>query len=939
MSASTPQLSLRTLHATLILACAAPVGLAIGAGNWHMLPGVAERDLTGCVHQMLEVMAVATSCALAAALLLARGLERCIERLIASAGALGRGEMVDIPRLWLREAEHAACALRHVGTLLALRGAERDQAIRLNAQLQARAERLAHAADHDALTGLSNRARFHAALQRHLDANLRAGAEIVVFFIDVDDFKVVNDTHGHGVGDEVLRVFARRLCDSVRDTDLVARLGGDEFAVLLVHASADQAQSLARDLTERLSQPYEIGGEQVSVSASIGMASAQQLETTAKDLLEAADAAMYVAKEGGKRRFAVSEAPMLAREPVESRANLHDVSRLNQCDDPDLRQAVKPAAGCTKNRVPSIPARPQAQSGVASTLACPMKSTFFLRSATVVACVCAAGAAPAQQAPVPQAPQVTPRDLRPETKLTPPAALPRTAPETAPAQAESLFVTVTAIALDGSFDELAPSSQALLPQLVGQRRSVADFYRLAAAIEALYHGAGYPLVRVTLPPQSLADGGTLHLRVVDGFIERVDAAGVPEVERERVQRTLAPLVGRTHLRAAALERALTLAGRLPGLSLRSALGAGQAAGATVLVVEGEVTGHVASLEADDRLGRSLGPWESTLQLRVNEPLRRGLGEQLYGYMSTNPNPSRAFATLAPRVVGGFGVQFPIGLDGLQINPEYTSSDTNPPAPPQTLRTESKFERYTLRAIYPLLLDHAQELTLTGTLEATTQSTLLPDFAFTLNQDRLRVGRLALDWTGTVTGARVHAGATASQGIAGLGYRSVADANASLSAFSRPGMRPDFSKLELALSADIALPQGLQSTTSWRSQLAKGVLPSSELFSLDGEDSLSAYTSGALSADEGYTLREELGKPLGIGSGDDAVSVTPYGYAAYGRALSKFAGDPSQGRDAAYGAGLRAGWHTFSFSAEYGRRWAHQAALDGNQLFVKAQVQF
>ncbi|HEX7638725.1 MAG TPA: ShlB/FhaC/HecB family hemolysin secretion/activation protein, partial [Burkholderiaceae bacterium] len=339
------------------------------------------------------------------------------------------------------------------------------------------------------------------------------------------------------------------------------------------------------------------------------------------------------------------------------------------------------------------------------------------------------------------------------------------------------------------------------------------------------------------------------------------------------------------------------------------------------------------------LARTLGPWESTLQLRVNEPLGHGLGEQLYGYMSTDPNPSRSFGSLAPRVVGGFGAQFPLGLDGLQLNPEYTSSDTRPPAPPQALRSESRFERYTLRAIYPLRLDHVQELTLTASLEATTQTTLLPDFGFTLNQDRLRVGRLALDWTGTLAGAHVHAGATASQGIAGLGYRSTTDAAAGPSAFSRPGMRPDFSKLEIELSADLALPAGLQSTTSWRSQLARGVLPSSELFSLDGEDALSAYTSGALSADDGYTLREEIGRPRVVDAGGGAVALTPYGYAACGRALSKFAGDPSQGRDAAYGAGLRAAWRAFGFSAEYGRRLAHQAGLDGHQLFIKGQVQF
>jgi hemolysin activation/secretion protein len=568
-----------------------------------------------------------------------------------------------------------------------------------------------------------------------------------------------------------------------------------------------------------------------------------------------------------------------------------------------------------------------------------MKSTLLPRAVTAAACAFFGASALAQQTPAPQAPQVTPRDLRPEIKPAAPATLPHAAPEAVPAQAEGLFVTAAAIVVDGSFDEMAPASQSLLSSLLGQRHAVADFYRLAAAIESLYHDAGYPLVRVTLPPQSLADGGTLHLGLVDGFIERVDTAGVPVIARNRVQRMLAPLVDRRRLRSNALERALTLAGRVPGLALRSAIGAGQAPGATVLVVEGTVTGHAASFEVDDHLARSLGAWESTLQLRVNQPLDHGLGEQLYGYMSADPNPSRTFATLAPRVVSGAGFLLPLGLDGLQLNPEYTSSATNPPSGPFALRTESLFERYTLRAIYPLILSHSQELTLTGALEATTQSTLAPDFDFTLNQDRLRVGRITLEWTGNVGDAHVRASTTGSQGIAGLGYRSVADAKASLTGFSRPAMRPDFSKLEIDVSIDIALPLGLQSTTSWRSQLTKGVLPSSEMFSLDGDGALSAYTSGALSNDTGYTLREELGRAFGLGAGNDAASVLPYGYVAYGRGMSKYAGDPSQGRDAAYGAGLRAGWRAFSVSAEYGRRWAHLADLDGNQLFLKAQVQF
>jgi diguanylate cyclase (GGDEF)-like protein len=292
--------SLRALRATLVLACVLPAGLAIGAGSPAMADGV---------RQVLEVLAWATLCALAAGLLLAREVEDSIERLAESARALGRGEPARLPRLRLREAEVAACALRGVDALLGWRAAERDRAMRLNAGLQAHVDRLAHAADHDILTGLANRARFHDALQRRLDAAARAEEPVVVFFIDVDDFKAVNDTHGHGVGDELLRAFARRLRGGVREGDLVARLGGDEFAVLLAPASGDRAPSLARELTERLSLPYEVDGRAVRVSASIGVAGRRASESCASELVAAADAAMYVAKHGGKRRFAVSHPP------------------------------------------------------------------------------------------------------------------------------------------------------------------------------------------------------------------------------------------------------------------------------------------------------------------------------------------------------------------------------------------------------------------------------------------------------------------------------------------------------------------------------------------------------------------------------------------------------------------------------------------------------
>lgn len=548
----------------------------------------------------------------------------------------------------------------------------------------------------------------------------------------------------------------------------------------------------------------------------------------------------------------------------------------------------------------------------------------------------------AQQAPVapavPQAGQVTPRDLRPDVPPKPPATVPQAAPERAPAQADKLFVDVKAIVVDDGFPEFAAATEALLPPHTGHRVPVSEFYKLAADVEAIYRDGGYPLVRVLVPPQAVLDGGTLHLTVLDGFIERVDVNAVAPAGRASVAAMMAPLVGRHHLKNSALERALTLAGRVPGVTLRSALGPGKALGGAVLVLEGESVAYGASFGGDNHLTGQLGPWETTLQVRLNQPTQRG--EQVYGYVSSGPDWSQTLIrdTEVRRVIGG-GVLIPLGVSGLQLDPEYTWSDTKPRTPPGTLATESKFERFTLRLSYPLILDHEQELTLTGALEATDQSNASPQFDFTFTDDRLRVGRLTLDWKGAVPTGQLHVYAIGSQGSGGLGARKASEVAQSFTGFSRVGMDPAFTKLELGATLDQPLPASLDSALTVRGQLAKGVLPSSELFSIDGDDALSTFTSGAISDDEGWTVREELSRPFDLSISGVAVSLAPYGFGAIGRTDSKILPAAVQGLVSSYGVGLRSSWKQFSLDAEYGHRQAHPDDMNGNQFFVKAQVQF
>jgi diguanylate cyclase (GGDEF)-like protein/PAS domain S-box-containing protein len=155
---------------------------------------------------------------------------------------------------------------------------------------------MAHQATHDALTGLPDRGLLEDRLAQ-ADARRRDGlAAVSVLFVDLDDFKGVNDRLGHRVGDEVLRAVARRLLSTVRPTDTVARLGGDEFVVVLEGADEQAASALARRVREEVAQPLALEVDpsvhQVVVGASVGWATAREGES-ATDLLARADRAMY----------------------------------------------------------------------------------------------------------------------------------------------------------------------------------------------------------------------------------------------------------------------------------------------------------------------------------------------------------------------------------------------------------------------------------------------------------------------------------------------------------------------------------------------------------------------------------------------------------------------------------------------------------------------
>ncbi len=174
-------------------------------------------------------------------------------------------------------------------------------------------EKIAHLAHYDALTDLPNRVLFRERIEHELKMTGR-GRQFALLYIDVDEFKGINDSLGHHVGDELLKLVASRLRSCIRDTDMVARLGGDEFAVIQTDVGdVDDVVEFVTRIQEAIRQPHECLGHQLSTDASIGVALAPQDGTDLDQLIKNADLAMYGAKASGRRTYRFFEPDMDAR--------------------------------------------------------------------------------------------------------------------------------------------------------------------------------------------------------------------------------------------------------------------------------------------------------------------------------------------------------------------------------------------------------------------------------------------------------------------------------------------------------------------------------------------------------------------------------------------------------------------------------------------------
>ncbi|WP_225205953.1 ShlB/FhaC/HecB family hemolysin secretion/activation protein [Novosphingobium huizhouense] len=535
----------------------------------------------------------------------------------------------------------------------------------------------------------------------------------------------------------------------------------------------------------------------------------------------------------------------------------------------------------------------------------PASATDALRVVAGLALFAGSPALAAAPGAPPATVTVTPRVLVPQSRpddSAPP--LPPSDGLRAPPGSDELELRLGDVVVDGGFGPLAQRTRPLLARLVGRPVRLGEVYAAASALEQAYAAAGHFLVRVSVPPQELAPGATLRLVVTDGFLEDIDLTGVPAAARGAVAASVMGLRGKPHLRAREVERALLLAGDVPGLALRSALERGANPGGTRLLLAGEFRSAGASLGLRNDYDPALGSLGLSAEASLNSPF--GGGELLYGYVASGRDLGRLVdGTGRVRVLGG-GALLRLARGALTLNPEATFSRTRPDPAPGAPVTLGRLERETLRLGYVAVRRRARTVVLTATLERTDSINSATDFDVDLSHDRFLAARLGL--SASLGGAGRPAATLAlrwNQGLGDLGARTAHDVATSFVPFSRQGAANDFSHVDAELTGVMPVAPALSLSLHVRAQSAFGAaLLRTEQLSLEGADGLSAYVGGQTAVDSGAVARGELVASLPART----LGLNPYlfGAAGTGRIARPTGPEPSRVTAFALGTGLRAG---------------------------------
>jgi hemolysin activation/secretion protein len=518
-----------------------------------------------------------------------------------------------------------------------------------------------------------------------------------------------------------------------------------------------------------------------------------------------------------------------------------------------------------------------------------------------------------------------------------------------PPQAKTLRFKLLGFDIKGEFQELVAQRKALAAPLIGKAITVAQVFEFADALQQIYAKAGYPLSRVVTLPQEFAGAARIKLRVIDGFVERMDLSALPGQVRGRVAAVLAPLQGKTHLQQSELERQLLIAGEAPGLVLNATFAAGKEVGGSVLVLTGRYRPVSLSLYMDNDMPVVFGTGQGVTSASANSLL--GWGEQLT--VSAAGLPDKDFVSEFPtrRYLGGI-FSIPIGIDGWKFETGGTDGITTPRVDPSAA-TKGVYNEGYAKLSYELLKRRDYELTLNERLDAANEEieslAVMP--ITPLSEDRTRVLRTGADgiWRLRESGTTVIYGANYSHGLDALGARTAADAATTLVPLSRQGADAVFDKVDGHIEIDQALPQDffVNLYAAGQDSFHRAML-TSEQYDIDGAKLLSGFTAGSLPGDTAWVTRAELGRNITTQLPVGGVVWMPYIFGATGERILE---DPTALEIGSvhatnYGAGLRFNvlppsdqWPNAYGFVEVSHRYTNETALNGDRIFTGLLLQY
>jgi len=498
-----------------------------------------------------------------------------------------------------------------------------------------------------------------------------------------------------------------------------------------------------------------------------------------------------------------------------------------------------------------------------------------------------AGAGDLAQAQVvaPAPSQVTPPRLPTEPRPAPqiPGVKPPEAPAF-PADAEKLSFVLTGFDLEGEFEEFVATRRELAAPLIGKRVTVAQIFEFATKLQEAYVQAGYLLVRVVVAPQELAETARVKIRVIDGFIERIDVSALPGAVQNRIAAVLAPLFQKRHLTQNELERRLLLAADTPGLELRSTFAPGEEIGGSVLILTGLHRPVSVSAYIDNAMPVTFGTLQNVGLLALNSVL--GAGEQIT--VSATGYPGHEFATEWPtrRFLQG-ALVFPVGIDGWKMLIAGTDGRTTPRVNLDA-QTQGVYRQNSYVLAYDAVKKRDFQLTFSGRFDATYERVdfivLNPPVSLHLDQVRPIRGSVDGAWRLPEVDMSILFGATVSRGLNALGARTLADATPELP-LSRQGADAVFTKLNAALAITKNLPSDffIATTSNVQSSFNRPLL-TSEQFEIIGPKMISGLPVGILPGDAAWVVRTELGHVNFFPIESGGLTITQYGFGAHGERI-------------------------------------------------------